>query len=111
MALTLDLTDNSQQVISALGSQKSLALEDVGFTAEGRVKELTPVDTSRLVSSIGHLVDDNSVTIGTNVEYAKYVEFDDKARHKKPWQAHFLRDGITKHINEYKEIIKQYLTR
>lgn len=44
---------------------------------EGRAKELVPVDTGRLRSSITHEIDASgfSGTVGTNVEYARDVEF------------------------------------
>lgn len=124
MSMVFELTDNSQQVIAALGNQKALALEDVGMTAEGYVRDKTPVDTSNLQNSITHIVDDNAVTIGTNVDYAQAVEFGHKQevgryvpaigkRLKRPFVQgkHFMRDGITTHLGDYKRIIKDYLTR
>lgn len=44
--------------------------------AEGYAKDLTPVDTGNLRNSITHKVDsaENAVYIGTNNEYAAYVE-------------------------------------
>ena len=55
------------------GAQKA------GAFLEGEAKKLCVVDTGRLRSSITHSVDANengiSIVIGTNVEYAPYVEF------------------------------------
>lgn len=42
--------------------------------AEGYAKDLTPVDTGNLRNSITHKVVDDEVYIGTNNEYAAYVE-------------------------------------
>jgi phage gpG-like protein len=42
----------------------------VGLTLEGYAKLLCPVDTGRLRISITFDVRDNTVYIGTNVEYA-----------------------------------------
>lgn len=112
MGIAVELHDNSGQVIYALGSQKFVALDAVGYAAESEVKLLVPVDTGRLKKSITHVVDDNAVIIGTNVEYAKYVEFNDKADHTEHGgQAHFLRDGLSKNITKFQQIFKQYLTR
>lgn len=124
MGVAVQLQDNSGQVIYALGSQKFIALDAVGYAAEGDVKLETPVDTGRLKKSITHVVDDNAVIIGTNVEYAKDVEFGHKQevgrfvpvlgkRLKAPFVQgkHFLRDGISKNISKYNQIFKQYLTR
>lgn len=77
-----------------------------GKIAEGETKKLCPVDTGRLRNSITYDVaeDGKSVRVGTNVEYAKYVEFDDRKRHV-VGQAHFLRDGITKSIPQCNNLI------
>jgi len=47
-------------------------LDKIGFAIEGKAKELCPVDTGRLRSSIQHktIPVELSVVIGTNVEYA-----------------------------------------
>lgn len=52
------------------------ALERCGLKAEGYAKDLVPVDTGNLRNSISHMVDDGepAVYIGTNNEYAAYVE-------------------------------------
>lgn len=52
-------------------------LEAVGKYVEDSAKLLVPVDTGNLRQSITHKVDeqDLSVIIGTDVEYAPYMEF------------------------------------
>lgn len=110
MGIVAKLIDHSQEVLYALEGAQYRALDAVGFAAESNVKILTPVDTGRLKGSIGHYVDDDAVVIGTNVEYGKYVEFNDKAFHD-DGQAHYLRDGINKHIKEYKAIFESELKR
>jgi len=52
------------------------SLERCGMQAEGYAKDLTPVDTGNLRNSISHKVDpeEPAVYIGTNTEYAAYVE-------------------------------------
>ena len=49
-----------------------------------------------------------TVYIGTNVEYAEKVEYDDKASHT-TGKAHFLRDAATTHTQEYKNIVLEQL--
>ena len=67
--------DNSEIIARALRKQIVKALEEVGITAEGDVADVTPVDTGRLKNSITHeLSGEDAVKIGTNVEYAPYVE-------------------------------------
>ena len=83
------------------------ALEKIGLSAEGDAKELCPVDTGRLRNSITHQVEegDKAVYVGTNVEYAVYVEMNDKAKHK-TGQAHFLRDAARNNGENYAMLIK-----
>ena len=52
------------------------ALEIIGGMAETHAKETVPVDTGRLKNSITHEVegDGRAVVIGSNVEYAPFVE-------------------------------------
>jgi len=58
---------------------------------EGRAKEICPVDTGRLKGSItthaGETEDGNrhEVCVGTNVEYAPYVEFGTRKMNPKPY--------------------------
>ena len=53
------------------------ALEVSGALIEASAKFLCPVDLGELKGSINHQVDENElcVRVGTNVEYAPYVEF------------------------------------
>lgn len=70
------LEDNSEAVLEALKAAALRALERCGLQAEGYAKDLTPVDTGNLRNRITHQVSENGreVYIGTNVEYAPYVE-------------------------------------
>lgn len=108
--VNFSMTDNSEQVLDALRRQLVLGLEAVGQEAEGYAKDDVPVDTGRLRNSIAHKVDssEQAVYIGTNVEYAPYVEFNDKAQHPSG-KAHFLRDAATTHGDRYKSIIEAAL--
>ena len=84
------------------------ALEEIGSECEGDAKELTPVDTGRLRDSITHQVEERYVAIGTNVEYAPIVEFNDKAKHK-VGQAHFLRDSSQRGKEKWRDIMQRNL--
>lgn len=76
MADNTIFVDNSGAVRDALNSAVIRALERCGMQAEGYAKDLTPVDTGNLRNSINHKVDtqEKVVYIGTNAEYAAYVE-------------------------------------
>lgn len=99
---------NVQAVIDASEEQIRVALEAIALQAEGYAILNCPVDTGRLRDSITHEVEDNVAYIGTNVEYAPYVEFNDNAQHK-VGKAHFLRDAVANHSDEYKQIADTYL--
>lgn len=99
-------TDNSQEVLDAAHQQIMLALEAIGQEAEGYAKDDCPVDTGRLRNSIAHDVDESepAAYIGTNVEYAIYVEYGDY--NHKVGKNHFLRDAASTHGEHYKAIME-----
>lgn len=72
----LTITDNTKLVREVLTAAAKAALKKIGSTAEEHVKENTPTSAhgGRLKNSMTHIVEDDSVYVGTNVEYAKYVE-------------------------------------
>lgn len=100
--MSVKFTDNSREVLDAITKAKRNALEAIGATAETHAKSLTPVDTGRLRNSITHTADDDAAYIGTNVEYASYVELG--SRHNKAH--HMLKKAATEHTDEYKAIAK-----
>ena len=99
-------SDNTQNVLDALKSAIETSLEAVGLAAEGYAKGACPVDTGTLRDSITHTVDGNDAYIGTNVEYAPYVEFG-TSRMK---AQEFLRPAAQDHASEYSEIFRNNLS-
>ena len=98
--MKVDYKDNSEQVLSALEKGIKNGLEAIGLTAETYAKKATPVDTGRLRNSISHAVDGEAVYIGSNVEYAPYVELG-TSRAK---AHHMLQKAATEHSAEYKRL-------
>lgn len=122
------LTDNSAEVLQAAKEQIALALEAIGGQAEANAKEGCPVDTGRLRNSITFAtitaqgqantsggaeaepedyeqhgsVEENTVVIGTNVEYAPDQELYGKKKH-------FLRNAMTNYTEDYKKIVEAAL--
>lgn len=94
--------DNTDEVLSALEKAKKRGLEAIGLVAEGHAKKITPVDTGRLRNSIAHAVDDEAAYIGTNVEYAPYVELGARGGDGK----HMLQRAATEHTAEYKKLME-----
>ena len=94
--------DNTGEVLAALEKAKKRGLEAIGLTAEGYAKRETPVRTGRLRNSISHATDDEAAYIGTNVEYAPYVELGARGRQG----VHMLQRAASEHIDEYKQIME-----
>ena len=65
-------------------------------------RHLYSVDTGRLRNSISHTVDGEAAYIGTNVEYAPYVELGARGRDGK----HMLQRAATEHTDEYKQLME-----
>lgn len=97
--------DNADEVLAALERAKKRGLEAIGLVAEGHAKKETPVDTGRLRNSISHATDDEAAYIGTNVEYAPYVELGARGRKGK----HMLQQAAAEHADEYKQIMEDAL--
>ena len=95
--------DNSEELLSALEKAIEQGLEAIGLAAEGHAKKETPIDTGRLRNSISHAVDDKVAYIGTNVEYAPYIELGSRGRDGK----HMLQRAATEHTAEYKRLLEE----
>src|SRR5574344_2569895 len=100
--MEVKFTDNSAEILKAFEQATERGLEKIGLVAEGYAKKLTPVDTGRLRNSITHEVDGNDVYIGSNVEYAPYVELGTARQKAQP----FLKPAATEHSQTYKGILK-----
>lgn len=102
------VTSHVNEVISAKNDAIARALEAIGIQAEGDVASLAPVDTGRLRNSITHEThaEEESVYVGTNVEYGKYQEYGTSRMRAHP----FLKPGIMNNLETYKSIAKQFLS-
>lgn len=99
--------DNREAIANAIDQALVAALEEVGLVAEGYAKRACPVDTGRLRNSITHIVDEGTrhVVIGTNVEYAPYVELGTRRQKPQP----FLKPAANDHYSTYKGIFLKHL--
>ena len=114
----VELLDNSDKVKLFFDMAKKRGLEAIAQTAEANaVREITrkvydmPESptykrTGRLRSSISHATDDDAAYIGTNVEYAPFVELGSS---KGARDRSFLRPAATKpeYVAEYKRLLKE----
>lgn len=99
--------DNREAIANAIDRALVAALEEVGLVAEGYAKRACPVDTGRLRNSITHIVDEGTrhVIIGTNVEYAPYVELGTRHQEKQP----FLKPAAEDHASTFSSIFRKHL--
>lgn len=101
----VNITDNSDEVRAKLEEALESAGIQIGMLAEGYAKVLTPVDTGRLRNSITYKYEksEHAVFIGTNTEYALYVE----EGHHSYGGHHMLKNAAANHGDEYKAIIEE----
>lgn len=103
--LAIDSVNLTEEVTQALRLAIHRALTKIGLVAEDYAKRLCPVITGRLRNSITFYTDDDTVTIGTNVEYAQFVEEGTSRREAKP----FLRPAVENHLDQYQAIVENEL--
>ena len=135
MNVHVELIDNSDKIKDALETQLKAALEACGLQGESYAKEnITAagrVDTGALRNSISHSVSEDTVYIGTNVEYAVYHEMgtgiyaEGGGGRQTPWHyvdrngeghftrgvkpTHFLKDAVADHADVFNSIIEAHL--
>lgn len=103
-------TDNLDEVLAAVDSAITAGLVEIGATAQGYAKDLTPVRTGILRDSIGVEVkkDEKAAYIGTMVDkfpkkpYGQYVELGARGRPG----VHMLQRAATEHSDEYRRLME-----
>jgi phage gpG-like protein len=127
--MDISFEDHSDEILQLFAQAKERALEAVGLQAEGYAKKLCPVDTGVLRNTITHAVDDDNAYIGTNNEYAPYVELGTGKYYpggrQTPWVYQdskgnwhitsgqraqpYLKPAVADHGATYRSIIEQYM--
>lgn len=118
MAKVTIVHNNIDEALSELEKKKRKILEILGLKAEKYAKARCPVGTPEstgipgymggtLRNSITHKVEleASAVHIGTNVEYAPYVEMGTVKMSARP----YLKPAVEDHMDEYKKIIETEL--
>lgn len=107
-----DLTDEvlvmkNEAVLKAM---KAIATKAEGY-AKKSLKDSGAVDTGNLRNSVTGETDGQTVQVGTNVEYAFYVEEGtyDKGDPKGMKPRPYIRPSIADHVDEYQAILKRIL--
>lgn len=111
MGIDVDVIDNSEAFKAAMRAGVEAAITAISERAERNVKAITPVGTPESTGKPGYIGGTlrNSISgepqgdtayIGTNVEYAAYVELGTYKMAAQP----YLRPGVTDHMDEYRQI-------
>ena len=106
----VEVKDHSDEIIAEIKAKMPAVLEMLGQAGENNAKfEITAlgaIDTGNLRNSISHDDDGIYAYIGTNVEYAPYVEM---GTSKYPEERPFLRNAVVNHLEEYKTLFEDGL--
>lgn len=133
--------NNTEEILNALDLASDRALTIIGIKAEKYAKALCPVGTPESTGKKGYRggtlrnsitfnvrSENKEVDVGSNVEYAPYVELGTGPQFEAPpeWEQfdapqgsrggrgmrprHFLRDGIEQHMKEFGQVIKNELS-
>ena len=98
--------NNKDEILRLVEQATDAALWSIGAEMEANAKKYeTRVDTGRLRNSISHAETDDTVYVGTNVEYAPVHELG--GRNISP--LHFLQRSVSDHIDRYKKILEASL--
>jgi HK97 gp10 family phage protein len=85
-----ELRRRLEQMLPSVRNAIEQGLVESALLVERDAKIKAPVDTGRLRSGLSHVTEDfgsnnPAITVGTNVEYAKFVEFGTSRQSAKPF--------------------------
>lgn len=125
--MNIHITSHKDEVERELDKKISQILEMWGLVGERYAKDKTPVDTGRLRGSVTYATinshssgqspaeesdyathgtpERGEVVIGTNVEYAPYVELGTSRQKPQP----YIRPAVADHLDEYSAIAQRVL--
>lgn len=109
--MSVVFTSHAREALDGMTRAKATALEIIGGKAESYAKKLCPKDTGRLQNSITHQqYDEDTEVVGSNVEYAPFVELGHHTRGGTYVAGKaFLRPAAEGHATEYKAIIQRVM--
>lgn len=107
MGIEVRKTSRAEELKQQVLDVTETALTAIGMKAEDYAKLKCPVDTGNLRNSItfSASVEEKVVYLGTNVEYAPYVEMGTSRSKAQP----FIKPAIENHHDEYMDIARKYL--
>ena len=110
MSLSIEKIDNTDKILAEIGRRAETLIVTYGLKAQSNMKQLAPVDTGRLRASI---TADNGADsegyfseIGTNLEYAPFVEYGTSRQKAQP----FAEPGFQAAVQQLNRVIIRGLT-
>lgn len=94
-----------QAMIAIASSAEAYALVEVDKLIYQTPESPNYQRTYRLRDNITSTSDERSATVGTDVEYAPYVEYGSRGMHPRP----FLRNAVENHVDYYQKVLETYL--
>lgn len=119
--MSVRFEDRTRQAKTMAGNKLKAALTSAAIQLEGEIAIRTPVDTGRLRASISYIAplsrslnpdDDDKLTgiasekaayVGTNVEYAPYVEYGTRYQKAQP----YMRTGFAAAKDDIERIMQR----
>lgn len=110
--MSVTIKDNTQQVLAMINANKERALTAMGLEGAGAVKSYMAAhkirDTGTLMGSISSGISgEDSVDVGTNVEYATFVHDGTYKMAGRP----YITNGINGAIDRINKVAEQELKR
>lgn len=108
----IDLVKNAtdeqleQAFIAIASSAEAYALVEVDKLVYQTPESPNYTRTYRLRDNITSASDGRSAVVGTDVEYAPYVEYGSRGMHARP----FLRNAVENHVDYYQKVLETYLS-
>lgn len=105
---TFSLESYNHRFLQLMEAEKKKILEKIGEFVEGEAKDFCPVDTGDLRRSIKNVVvSDKEVQIGTDIDYAHFVEFGTIKQQAQP----YLTPAFEANRNEIRRILEEGIRR
>lgn len=113
--------DNTEFILKAIDQALANAMDEIGAAMQSHAQQLCPVDTGRLRNSITYRLGgggyafpgygaevsahEHAVSVGSDVEYAAYVELGTSRTKAQP----FLRPAAADYADEYRRMVEEHM--
>ena len=97
------------KIVQKINAENKKIMEKACLLVERNAKQLCPVDTGRLRSSITHEVEGTTGRVGSNVEYCRAVELGSEDPQYRRAPQPFLRPALHKNEKKILELFKKII--